>query len=317
MRFRSRKSAGGQVFAVAGVNTVSFAVVASDRTRDGLLGFAVERIDPERDERFFMPGFKVFGSVIPRPRSGLLVSSNEHPVQSFVWDDFTAEDDHAYTYVFQPLKGRARKLDRSSPALTIDVHTEPLISDTAHDIFFNRGVASSQAYTRDFGLTPIDQIQPPAERERALAWLSRDLDEAVLRFIDGCGAGDRLLCCFYEFRYRPVAERLAAALDRGVDLQLIVDAKVNEHTDKEGFHESFPRVANLALIADLALPAANVHLREARKSNIQHNKFMVRVVAGTPTEVWTGSTNMSLGGIAGQTNVGHWLRDPATAERFR
>jgi phosphatidylserine/phosphatidylglycerophosphate/cardiolipin synthase-like enzyme len=44
---------------------------------------------------------------------------------------------------------------------------------------------------------------------------------------------------------------------------------------------------------------------------------MVRVVAGTPTEVWTGSTNMSLGGIAGQTNVGHWLRDPATAERFR
>jgi hypothetical protein len=162
MRFRSRQSAGGQVFAVAGVNTVSFAILASDRTRDGLLGFAVERIDPDRDERFFVPGFKVFRSVIPRPGSGLLVSSNEHPIQSFVWDDFTAEDGHEYGYVFHPVKGRARKLDRTSPPLTIRVRTEPLISDTEHDVFFNRGVASSQAYTRDFGLRPIDQLEPPA-----------------------------------------------------------------------------------------------------------------------------------------------------------
>ncbi|HEV7757754.1 MAG TPA: phospholipase D-like domain-containing protein [Acidimicrobiales bacterium] len=316
MRFKSRKGAGGQVFAVAGVNTVSFAIVASDRTKDGLLGFAVERIDPARDERFFMPGFKVFRSVIPRPGSGLLVSSNEHPVQSFVWDDFTADPGHDYGYVFRPIKGRARKLDRTSAPLTIDVRTEPLISDTQHDVFFNRGVASSQAYTREFGLRPIAELAP-ADRERALAWLSRDLDEAVLRFIDACPAGDRLLGCFYEFRYRPVAERLQAAIARGVDVQLIVDAKVNEHTDKDGFHESFPRLENLALLADVGIPTANVHRREARKSNIQHNKFMVRVAAGTPTEVWTGSTNMSLGGIHGQTNVGHWLRNPEVAGRFR
>ena len=30
----------------------------------------------------------------------------------------------------------------------------------------------------------------------------------------------------------------------------------------------------------------------------------------TPAEVWTGSTNISDGGIHGQTNVGHWVRDP-------
>jgi len=28
-----------------------------------------------------------------------------------------------------------------------------------------------------------------------------------------------------------------------------------------------------------------------------------------PEEVWTGSTNLSLGGFSGQTNVGHWVRD--------
>jgi len=60
-----------------------------------------------------------------------------------------------------------------------------------------------------------------------------------------------------------------------------------------------------------------VILRTARRSNIQHNKFMVRVDAGQrPVEVWTGSTNMSPGGVSGQTNVGHWLRNEAVADQF-
>jgi hypothetical protein len=60
-----------------------------------------------------------------------------------------------------------------------------------------------------------------------------------------------------------------------------------------------------------------VVLREARKSDIAHNKFMVHIPTGSvPTQVWTGSTNLTLGGIAGQTNVGHWVRDPATALSF-
>jgi len=316
MRFKSRRSAVGQVFAVAGVNTVSFAIVAGARTRDGLLGFSVERVDPADDERFFVPGYKVFRSVLPEPGDRLQVSTNEHPVQSFVWDDFTAKPDHEYEYVFRPLKGEPRNLDRTTRPLTIRVRTEPLISETEHDVFFNRGVASSQAYTRKFGLAPIDDLEEP-KRTEALAWLSRDLDEAVVRFVDRCEPGDGLLCCFYEFRYRPVAERIKAAIDRGVDVGLIVDTKVNQHTDKQGFHESFPRLENLAMLEAVGIPAAVVRRREARKSNIQHNKFMVRVVGGQATEVWTGSTNMSQGGIAGQTNVGHWLRNPAVAGRFR
>jgi phosphatidylserine/phosphatidylglycerophosphate/cardiolipin synthase-like enzyme len=322
MRFRSRPSAAGQIFAVAGVNTVSFAVVASAATKDGLLGFAVERVDPAADERYYMAGFKVFRSVVPQPEAGerLQVSTFEHPVQSFVWDDFTARPDHEYRYVFHPIKGRARNLDRRSRPLSIRVRTEPLYGGAEHDIFFNRGVASSQAYTRNFGTQPIADLRPEVQ-ERALAWLSRDLDDALLRFVDRCGAGDRLLCCFYEFRYRPAAERLVDAVTRGVDVQLIVDGKVNERTDKDGvFHPSFPRVDNLALLAEVGFPSERVHLREARKSHIQHNKFMVRVAGDADdaaTEVWTGSTNLSPGGIAGQTNVGHWLRDAAVADRFR
>jgi phosphatidylserine/phosphatidylglycerophosphate/cardiolipin synthase-like enzyme len=318
MRFRSKKVAAGQVFAVSGVNTISFAIVAGKRTKDGLLGFAVERIDPAEGEHFFMAGFKVFQSVIPHPDEKTQVSTFDHPVQSFVWDDFTAKPDHEYEYRFHPVKGKPKNLDHAMPPLSITVHTEPLVSGFEHDIFFNRGVASSQAYQRRFGATPIAALKPKEKQDEALRWLSRDLADAVLRFIDSCASGDRLLCCFYEFRYEPVAKALKNAMTRGVDVKLIVDAKVNETTDKDGtFHPSFPREDNLAMIAHAKIPKANVILRQARADNIQHNKFMVRVVGGEkPSEVWTGSTNMSLGGIAGQTNVGHWLRNAPVATQF-
>ena len=315
MRFRSRQAAAGRVFAVSGVNTVSFGVIASEQTKEGLLGFAVERIDRPSGAARFMPGFKVFASVIPAPAEGLQVSTFDHPVQSFVWDDFTARPKCEYVYRFHPIKGRSGSLDRRSRPLSITVRTEPLFTDGTHDVFFNRGVASSQAYSRRFGSDPIDELQPD-RRAAALTWLSRDLDDAIVRFIESCQPGDRLLGCFYEFRYAPIADKLKAAVTRGVDVALIVDAKVNEYTDKDGvFHESFPRTKNLELIAESGLGDQVTH-REARPSTIAHNKFMVRIAGGRPAEVWTGSTNLSLGGIHGQTNVGHWVRDPSTAEQF-
>jgi len=36
-----------------------------------------------------------------------------------------------------------------------------------------------------------------------------------------------------------------------------------------------------------------------------------------PSEVWTGSTNLSDGGVHGQTNVGHWVRDKNAAKEFK
>jgi len=319
MRFRSQPTSGYVIHAVSGINTISFAIEATDADTDGLLGFAVERIDPQANEQYFMYGFKVFKSVIPAPTKGLVVSTRDHPVQSFVWDDFTAKANHRYTYRFHPLKGKPKSIDRSAAPISIEVRTEPLFTNGPHDVFFNRGVASSQAYERRFGNTRPDDLKPASKRQEALDWLSRDLDNALLKFIANAKAGDALLCCFYEFRYEPVAAALKKAINDGVDVQLVIDAKVNEHTDSKGkFHESFPRVENRKAVQKAGIPAARVHLREAKRNDIQHNKFMVLLkgAARTPAEVWTGSTNISMGGIHGQTNVGHWLRDGAVAERF-
>jgi phosphatidylserine/phosphatidylglycerophosphate/cardiolipin synthase-like enzyme len=320
MRFKSQLTNGYQIFAVSGVNTISFAIDAAAANTAGLLGFAVERVDPAENQQYYVYGFKVFPSVIPQPTPQTVVSTYEHPVQSFVWDDFTAKDGRKYKYIFHPLKGQPKNLDRSEPPIEINVETELLFDDAAtHQVFFNRGVASSQAYVRRFGNLKPDDQPTPAKRQEALDWLSRELDDAILKFIGAAQNGDTLLCCFYEFRYRPVVQALKDAIGNGVNVQIIVDAKVNEYTDKDGvFHESFPRTENLDLIQSVGLPVNSVIHREARTSAIAHNKFMVLLKgqAQAPAEVWTGSTNISLGGIFGQTNVGHWVRDHNLATQF-
>lgn len=326
MRFTSPAVGGIRLFAVAGTNTVSFGIQADDAARPGLLGFAVERIDPVENERYFMRGFKVFPSVDATPDASTSVSTFEHPIQSLVWDDFTAKPGRHYTYVFHPLAGSPKNLDRTRPVVEIDVETEPLYGGT-HDVFFNRGVASSQAYAHRFGNLPPDD-QPTARlRKQALDWLSRDLDDAMLRFIRSARPGSAIRGCFYEFTYAPVLAELRKAIDQGVDVQLIVDLKVNEHstnekqpdgTTKQVFHASDPRIRNLDAIEAAGFPASAVIRREARRSDIAHNKFMVLLSGANrkPTQVWTGSTNLTDGGVHGQANVGHWVRDRDVARSY-
>jgi phosphatidylserine/phosphatidylglycerophosphate/cardiolipin synthase-like enzyme len=331
MRFRSPLVDGLQVFAVTGTNTVSFGISADAAARHGLLGFAVERVDPARNQRYFVHGFKVFRSVVPFPDEKTDVSTFEHPIQSLVWDDFTAAPGHGYRYVFHPLAGTPKNLDRSRAVVTIDVETEPLYGRSSqgqvHDVFFNRGVAASQAYMNRFqGLRP-DEQPTAAKRKEALAWLSRDLDDALLRFIRSARPGDALRGAFYEFGYQPVLAELKKAIDSGVDVKLVIDLKVNEHSSNERqpdgstrvvFHGSSPRLANLRAIEDAGLPSSVIVPRESRRSAIAHNKFLVLLTGRKrmPRAVWTGSANLTNGGIHGQANVGHWIRDGKTAAAF-
>lgn len=323
MRARSKKTNGYTVFAVSGTNTVSFAIDFRDANTKGLLGFAVERINHKTGERKYMDGYKVFEDIIKHPDENTVANTYSHPVQSFVWDDFTCYGDTEYEYFFYPLKGKPKNINRSAKPVSVTIKTEDLYGGGEHDIFFNRGVASSQAYRRRFFNLAPDKITDPGMKRSALDWLSRQLDEAILKFIGNAKSGDTLLGCFYEFHYEPVVKAFADAIERGVKVKLIIDAKVNEHTDKNGkFHESFPREANLRIIRSAGIPTARskkiVILREAKTSNIQHNKFIVLLDKNDDAkEIWTGSTNISMGGIHGQTNVGHWIRNKNAAKQFQ
>ncbi|HYC28168.1 MAG TPA: phospholipase D-like domain-containing protein, partial [Chitinophagaceae bacterium] len=82
---------------------------------------------------------------------------------------------------------------------------------------------------------------------------------------------------------------------------------------------SIPRTKNLESLNLADIPEENYILREAEKDAIQHNKFIVfkdKARDNEAVEVWTGSTNITMGGIHGQTNVGHWVRNAAAAKKY-
>ena len=143
MRSRSKKTNGYIIYAVSGTNTISFAIDFRNANTRGLLGFAVERINKTSGERKYIDGYKVFKEDLPNADEDTVVSTYSQPVQSFVWDDFTCYDDNEYEYLFYPLKGKPKNLNRSAKAISISIKTEKSFSNKEHDVFFNRGVACS------------------------------------------------------------------------------------------------------------------------------------------------------------------------------
>ena len=103
MRFKSAKTDGLEAFAVTGVNTVAFAIKASDEAKKGLLGFAVERGVTGKKPSFGPASKCSTGGA--RPQGTDRRQHRGHPVQSFVWDDFTAEPATEYVYRFHPMRG--------------------------------------------------------------------------------------------------------------------------------------------------------------------------------------------------------------------
>ena len=132
--------------------------------RENLLGYAIERAELDLSgnevERYWMRGIKRFKEKDKGLPPGTPVSTAEHPIQSFLWADYTAKAGTRYLFRIVPLYGAVKypKLDDAA-AVTLDVTMEiegdrPL-DDTdesiRHDVFFNRGVIGSQAYAREFG----------------------------------------------------------------------------------------------------------------------------------------------------------------------
>jgi hypothetical protein len=105
----------------------------------------------------------------------------------------------------------------------VDVSSEAE-DDGIHGVWFNRGVAGSQAFVKRFG-----QYTPPVgadETHPAFAWLSRGLGEAFVRFV-GQATDNQwgLRGAFYEFTWHTGLRALAAAAQRGADVQLVVHGR--------------------------------------------------------------------------------------------
>jgi phosphatidylserine/phosphatidylglycerophosphate/cardiolipin synthase-like enzyme len=293
------------VRAVAGSHVV---VLAWDLKEDqfdtrSLLGFAIERTEFDGEkvlERYFLRGIKRFEDKDKGMAAGTPVPTSEHPVQSFQWGDYTAKPSRKYRYRIVPATGAPKALDlREDLEVAVDIETEPLYG-TAHSVFFNRGAAASQAYARQFPNPTPDTKDPTSPQ---MAWLSRGLYEALIEFIGRAkDASYSLRAALYEFHYAPVGEAFKAALaDRGVDVKILYD--------EPSYGEDNVKMINRLGLAKVCAPR---RVGGAQK----HNKFIVLLKDGKPVEVWTGSTNISDGGIFGHSNVGHIVHDAGVAGKY-
>lgn len=362
------------VKAIAGTYVVLLGLDAKPQAAVGLLGFTIYK-QKGTGRREVLGGGKLFKGVHDEAERRD-IRSDRAPLQSFMWSDYEAEPNQKYTYHIVPVYGQPGKLEpREQHALKVTIRTEDPQGET-HGIYFNRGVAGSQAYSREFGdhlryylstdrfgkvkATPFIKPKDVPDR-KAYIWLSRGLEEAMGAFIDqATGPGYSIRAAVYELTYMPIIQKFVGALERGVDVKIVHHAKrapayllksakgenqpstsTTWKTDKNIPEDAYAKPLKKYLVHDKEekdavcraadeavgqvglkapdkdlLEAFNKMLIERRDTTISHNKFIVLLKDGKPVQVWTGSTNYTEGGIFGQSNVGHIVRDAKVAKKY-
>jgi phosphatidylserine/phosphatidylglycerophosphate/cardiolipin synthase-like enzyme len=299
----TRKKSGIRVQAIAGSHVVILGMSATKQACKNLLGFAIRRSDLTEGERYWLRGLKTFKEVIPNQKPGMSYPLYEHPVQTFRWADYTAKPDHDYVYEVVPMRGTPKFLSEGAEVkIAVTTESEGDINDN-HDVYFNRGVAASQAYSRRFGNKKPSDL-PDAKAKEAYKWLSRGLEEALIKFIGRArNSHYALRAAVYEFNHDPVLKAFKQAASNGADVQIIYDAR-RDHP-KESTEKALRKIG----IKSMAI---------SRKtgSAISHNKFIVLLRDGRAIAVWTGSTNITESGLYGQSNVGHIVRDSVVARSY-
>jgi phosphatidylserine/phosphatidylglycerophosphate/cardiolipin synthase-like enzyme len=301
---RARASSGDfKAVAIAGTRAILIALNCTNQARKGLLGFAFRR-DQSGSGGKWLRSLKVFESVVPKPDPDHGdYRTDKFPVQSFLWSDYTAEPDTEYQFEIYPVYGTPKQ-PKHGPPIVLKVKTESEIGKE-HSIWFNRGAIASQAYARQFKNHKPTQAEMNDPSDKHTKWLSRGLLEACLEFLDSTKPSEKLRACVYEFTYQPVLKAFAAAIERGVDVELCV------HDDASGRNRAAMKKAGLKLTSG---GKRIVHWRTRTK--IPHNKFIIKFKGNKPTETWTGSTNLTASGFLGQSNVGHLIHNEAVAKQY-
>jgi len=287
------------VNAIAGSHVVLLGMNVEQDKIDKLLGFAIKCKNNSSGETYWLPGIKTFEDVLPNPKPGELQSSNKHPIQAFIWGDYFVEPDNEYIFTIHPVYGKPTDFSLAD-GVSVIIKTMKTIGEK-HTIFFNRGNTASQAFSRVFGDTPMNEIP----NEQFLPWLSRGLFEAMSAFIKQAKSAEySLRAAVYEFNYEPVLELFKEAIKNNVDTKIIFDAKKDDIREKTTAVIKNHKLENFVIA------------RKKGKSYISHNKFIVLLKDGEAKEVWTGSTNFTKSGIFGQSNVGHVIRDEEIAKKY-
>lgn len=306
---KTEKKNGVSVRAYTGTSGILLGMDIDPERREGLLGFALERLDGASGEKEWLSGIVSFPDT--DHEAGEPIPTNIAPVQRFRWSDYRVYPDTEYSYTIHPVYGSPAQPEVSEGP-TVAVKTAGLGGE--HGVLFNRAAAASQAFSRRFPQVEEaietarkEKREPPPLPEEALAWLSRGVLEQIIRFLENAVDPTWALdIAIYEYELADIVKAVEDARERGVQVRVVYHAKVGDEQTHINEH-------NL-----LGLPPGAK--RPRLTSRICHHKFVVlsRMSAGErrPEAVLCGSTNFTENGVYRQANVVHVLRRQDVAERY-
>ena len=308
MRTTAAKN-GVSVRAYAGTTGVLLGMNIDPEGREGLLGFALERLDGASGEKEWLNGIVSFTDT--DHEAGDPIPTNVAPIQRFRWSDYRVYPDTEYSYTVHPVYGSPAEPEVAEGP-TVAVRTAGLGGE--HAVLFNRAAAASQAFSRRF--PQVAQAIETARKEKrerpplppeVFAWLSRGVLEQIIRFLENAVDPTWALdIAIYEYELAEIVQAVEDARARGVHVRVVYHAKVDDEQ---------------TLINEHSLKGLPPEAKRARlTSRICHHKFVVlsRMVAGQrrPKAVLCGSTNFTENGVYRQANVVHVLRRGDVAERY-
>jgi len=303
---------GLKVRAITGTRSILLAFDADPETRNGLRGFSIRRTEqltkPDGETVTsvkWLYSSKVFKSVEPKPKEKVngrfkVFRTDKHPIQKFFWSDYGAVPSTDYQYEIFPAYGPVNNLQHDqSRMIALKIRTEDE-DDGKHGIWFNRGAIASQHYAREFGNVAPTEDEVLDVNNIKTRWLSRGLLEACIAYIKSAKKGESLYACLYEFTYQLIIDAFDEARKRGVKVRIIY------HATKANKDAIGKKLAGKGVLTERTRPT------------IPHNKFIVHASkSGKPLAVWTGSTNITMSGFLGQSNVGHLFHDATLAGAYK
>jgi phosphatidylserine/phosphatidylglycerophosphate/cardiolipin synthase-like enzyme len=319
---------GLTVRVIAGTTSVIVGIDLQKDKRKGCLGFTIRRTDlgavgqaAPAGAPIALPNMLKFPSdAAPGP-----ITTDRAPLQKFRWGDYTTAPAHRYRYQVVPRFGKPAQLQPAAIAdgdgVSVDVTTEdPKSHDTS--VSFNRAAAASHAFEVEFPNITSEELLlgQTADAQKARTWLSRGLEEACLAFLaQATNNTFALHAAVYEFQKPNLLAALAAARQRGADVQVVFHARQKEKKGKPDPSDT-DKADNEDAIKKAGIGAFCTPRAADPQGAIMHDKFVVLLqkqgAALTPIGVWTGSMNWTDGGVYGQLNVGHAVYDAAVAAQY-
>ena len=266
--------------------------------------------------------------------------STEWPIQKYMWADYQATAGETLRYQVVPMCGASFDGLKECPQGASDWSNAVSLTPNAAapiQALFNRGVVSTQWVARQLATghqSLLALVKPTGKSKAQLAnkvrtFLGGTLREGLLGLLEShAKARGHIYASLFELNDPEV---IPALVKFGQHAHIILSdgthspaksgskAKGTKNKTKAAKAAKEPFDENSASRALLRTGHAELHDRMVGGAHFSHHKFIVFMdpkKSTKPLWVWTGSTNLTYGGICTQSNNGLLIKNAQIAARF-